>query len=354
MKISRTTGCALLLLGALSLPAAGDTRVGSIESTTAFQLLEIERSVRTVQPDAPVLLRAVLTDATEAAQSTHRDPKSIGEALEVLNAIQESLERHNFLQPEDKKDWPLSLGNAFVPLQLSKDQLAVHLAQTFNARRRARFDLTKPFYFVDCDMGAELFLAVGQRLGWDIRLVEVPDHNFVRWHFSKTVSINWDWTQGRSVPDSDYVRPTELFASLVSRGIYLRSFTPVEARAYYLGLIGAVATKTSDKIELLEKAIAGFPMQAANQNNLAWTIATDKELASKKAALAVSNSLASLSVDPDDGARVDTLACAFSIRGEWALALALEDYAASHAASEGDHEGFLQNKKRIEAKELCQ
>jgi hypothetical protein len=61
-----------------------------------------------------------------------------------------------------------------------------------------------PLYYVDCDMGSQLFVALGEMLGWDIRLAEIPKHNFVRWHLSQSEAVNWDWSDCVSRNDDAY------------------------------------------------------------------------------------------------------------------------------------------------------
>lgn len=348
----------VLTLGLIVLVASGSLAshktVKPVESTTAYQLLEIESSVRSVPEGARKLLMAVIDDATRAALRVRRkEPATRDEALKVMEAIQISLVRHNFLQPARREDWPQTIGIALTPLTLSSEALSELLSTLANAKRANYIDRGKPFYFVDCDMGAQLFIAVGERLDWDIRLVEVPDHNFVRWHLSSGTTANWDWTQGMSVEDSDYIPPTPFFDSLRLRGVYLRSFGPREARAYYLGLIGSKATQKNERLRLLTEAIVDGPMQLATQNNLAWFYATNPEYSNQKD-VAVAYALASWSARPEDGNVADTVACSFAANGNQALAISLEDYAISHAISDAQRESFSANRSRIIDGESCQ
>ncbi len=56
---------------------------------------------------------------------------------------------------------------------------------------------------IDCDGYSFVYLAVGEVMGFPIRMVRAPSHTFVRWHFSDTQYINWETTV-RGVKDDDY------------------------------------------------------------------------------------------------------------------------------------------------------
>jgi hypothetical protein len=324
-----------------------------VEGTSAYRLLQLEATVRAVPAGALPLLHQVINDGSIAAAKTNPNPKSRTEALATLMAIQVALERHNFLQPIMRKDWPQTIGTALTPLNLTALQLADHLADPDNARRLPNLDRTKPMYWVDCDMGASLFLAIGERFGWNTRLVEVPSHNFVRWTLSTGETVNWDWTHGESRSDDAYHLDGELGQHQRLRGFFLRSYSPTEANAYYLGLVGSKATRDEDEIRLLEESIKAAPFIEVTQNNLAWAYATTPGTSRGKLQVAISAAMAALSVEPDNGNVADTLACSFAAVGEKNLALALEDYAIQHPGS-GATNGYRENRKRISEGIICQ
>lgn len=323
-----------------------------VESTMAYELFALERGVRQVPPDAERLLRSAISDATTAALRTGRRPRTREEALAALDAIQVALVKHNFLQPPEEKDWPQTLGVALKPLTFLPESLRRVLSYHHNTRRARHLDLTKPLYYVDCDMGSQLFIAVGERLGWDIRLVEVPQHNFVRWHLSESIKVNWDWTRWESIEDGAYVTvPASGDPRL--RALYLRSFEPTEARAYYAGLIGSQASLAKDKERLLQGALEVLPNHPLTLNNLAWVYATNPEFAKDKSDLAVAYGLAAWSMEPDDGNVADTVACAFAANGKRSLAEKIEEFAIARANSYGQRDSFRENLRRITAGELC-
>jgi hypothetical protein len=335
-------------LSPLALQAQGDT--GPIESTMAFQLLKLEQSVRQVPSDVDALFRTALADATASALRVKRSPRTKDEAVAVLNAIQVALAKHNFLQPPDEKDWPQTLGIALTQRSLSAAELEEVLRDHNNVERAKHIDRAKPFYFVDCDMGSQFFIAVGERLGWDIRLVEVPRHNFVRWHLSESVRVNWDWTRWGTSEDSSYLGASE--DPRVS-ALYLRSLDSKEARGYYVGLIGAKATSPRDAERLFKEAVAVLPHHPLTLNNFAWFYATTPEFASDKSRLAVSYALAAWSMRPNDANYADTVACAFAAAGEKGVGESIEAFAVEHARNTSQIQSFGSNLELIKAGKLC-
>jgi hypothetical protein len=350
----RLAASSLLLSAILSPPAlATQYDVKPIDSTMAFQLLTQERSVRQVPPDAERLFSIALEDATAAALQVNRRPQTKDEALAVLEAVQLTLAKHNFLQPPEEKDWPQTLGIALTARPFTPVELDRILQDPDNRKRSAYVDRSKPFYFVDCDMGSQFFIAVGERAGWDIRLVEVPQHNFVRWHISESVKVNWDWTRWSSSEDSSYGINTSASGDPRVRALYLRSLDSKEARAYYLGLIGSEAVLHTDAERLLQEALAILPNHPLTLNNLAWLYATTPELASNKSNLAVGYSLAAWSLRPYDGNYADTVACAFAADEAKDIAIEIEDFAMEHARSTTQLKGFQANRALIKEGKLC-
>jgi hypothetical protein len=344
-----------LLVLAMS-PTVFATQEGAkpVESTMAIELFTLERAVRQVPPDAEKLLRSAINAATTTALQTHRHPRTREEALAVLEAIQIVFIKHNFVQPPDEKDWPDTIGIALKPLTFKPGELQLQriLSHPNNIRRVKYLDLTKPLYYVDCDMGSQLFMAVGERLGWDVRLVELPQHNFVRWHLSESVKVNWDWTRWGSTDDGDYLGaiPSE---DPRLHALYMRSLEPKEARAYYVGLIGSWASLPKDGERLFQEAIVVLPHHPLTLNNFAWLYATNPEFTKDKKDLAVAYSLAAWSMRPYHGNFADTVACSFAASGQKAVAMQIEEFAKKYAKNDSQRESFGNNLKRIEEGRPC-
>jgi hypothetical protein len=329
-------------------------KIGPVEETTAYKLFNIEKEARTVPAEAEKLLRDVLNDATTMAVKKNRHPRTKAEALAVFEAIQLALVKHNFVQPPEERDWPQTIGIAFKPLSLAPEAQEDVLAFSVNRLRKNYLDSGKPLYFVDCDMGSQLFMAIGERLGWDIRLVELPQHNFVRWHLSESVKVNWDWVAGKSIDDSAYFQTLPATEDSRLTALYMRSLEAKEAWAYYLGLIGSEAARPQDGERLLREAVTVLPNHPLTLNNLAWLYATTPEFAKNKSDVAVAYSLAAWSMRPYHGNFADTVACSFAANGKKAIAEKIEEFAIEHPNNERQRQGFRNNLARIRAGQLCQ
>jgi hypothetical protein len=87
-----------------------------------------------------------------------------------------------------------------------------------------------------CATIPELITAVGQRLGYPIKLVETKDHSFARWE-SSTERFNIEGTRGGlQTPTDDAYKnfPVHLDEEAIRRGPYLNSMTAVEETASFL------------------------------------------------------------------------------------------------------------------------
>lgn len=350
-QFSSMAGIFLLITAMSPAVFAIQEPVKPIESTMAFELLMLEAGVRTLPPDAVKLFQEAITDATEAALRTNRHPQTRADALAVLEAIQLALVKHNFLQPANRTDWPDTIGIAFTPRKWTP--AALGQASSFGSL--PFIDRTKPYYYVDCDMGAELVMAVGQRLGWDMRLVEIPEHNFVRWHLSDSIKVNWDWTHWASLDDSRYRAVIGSVEDVRLRELYLRSFEFKEARSYYLGLIASKADKPMDAERLFQEAVAVLPHHPLTLNNFAWLYATRAEFNKQKlkTAVAVAYGLGAWSMQPNDGNIADTVACALVANGSNVLAAEVEQFASDHASSREQADTFKAKKEQIAKGVLC-
>lgn len=352
-SVPRIVGVFLLLISFGNALFAREDSIKPVDATMAAELFKTETAVRNVPTDVKQRLTQLIDDATAAAVAVHRTPSKKEEALAVFEAIQMVMVKSNFLQPPEEKDWPDTIGIALTPRPFSEQVLQAVLAHPDNAKRRPYLDLTKPMFFVDCDMGAQIFMAIGERLGWDIKLVELPKHNFVRWHLPNGDMVNWDWTHGQSLPDTYYDSFT--WDDVRLRHLYLRSLEHKEARSYYIALIASKAdkAKSADAEILFQKAMVDLSHHPLVLNNFAWFYAT-RPAYKHKSKLAVAYSLAAWSLRPNDGNYADTVACSFALAGNDVLAKQIENFAIDHANSPGQRKGFEENLKRIEDGKPCE
>jgi hypothetical protein len=50
------------------------------------------------------------------------------------------------------------------------------------------------FYYMDCDVLCFVHMAVGEVAGFELKLADVPAHNFVRCHLDDQTYFNWEMT----------------------------------------------------------------------------------------------------------------------------------------------------------------
>ncbi len=344
--------------------AQSKAKILPIEQTLAWELMELESTYVKDEPDKRKLLKKVLDEALAALGPDPKQPKTKDEVIKASEAMAQVFAKNNFLQPLREKDWPDTLGEAFTPKNLSPDELQVVLSYyrndtpgVHNERRNFYTDKSKSIYYVDCDMSAILIISTAQRLGWDVRLIEVPKHNFVRWHLPNGEKVNWDWTRWGSEDDSEYARDYSFlpfFAASVRRGVYLRSFDFAEARAYYLIFVADLIQRDlMKKRELFHEALKAGSKLPIVQNNFAWFVATFPSSSVEEIKLALTLALTSWADDPLDANTADTVACVYSRISEKDLALDIEKFAINNSSG-SQRDGFIANKNRISNDEICE
>jgi hypothetical protein len=334
-----------------------------VEETLAYQLLETERAERTDRavPQAKFdLLRSVLRRATDAGRAQHRWPGSRPEVIEVFDAIQIALAEHNFILPISEDTREYTIGDALEPLRLSREERARLLAPgSVNGFRARYIDPRKPLYFVDGAIGSLLFISVGQRMGWDIRLVTVPGHSFVRWYGRRFDPVNWDWTAGSPSSNEYYsTRVGRLYREWRERRRYryLAGLSLDYARANYLFQLARQVSGTEPKRRLLESAMRADPTHEQVQNSLAWLYATNPDLAATRARQAVAYALSAWASMPDDPSTADTVACAYAARGERSLAVQIERFAIEQLEREGRSRavrGYERRLRQMQSGDTC-
>ncbi len=258
------------------------------------------------------------------------------EARSALTEIDRSLSREgfvtcvrtSFLSQALADPWPIDHADA---RSMDNGEQRCELVRTpahrdADIRRRWRQGL-RP---VDCDLGAMLYLAVGERVGLPLSLVETPNHSFVRWQLAAGGHLNWDNNDAQCYTDDEYRQaaprttssPFDAEQESVNRYLLDRSRT--EILAYYAGLL-VQDTGTRDCILGLHELTGQADwLDATTLNNFAWAFATRAELrGSEQATLAVELSRLATQRRPTCG-YWDTLSCAHAAVGELAEAIDVE------------------------------
>lgn len=207
-----------------------------------------------------------------------------------------------------------------------------------NARRREHLLAHRDelFCHVDCDLSSLLYLSIADRLELPLCLVEVPDHNFVRWVSGDGWSLNWDTNHGYDRYDDDgYARRYDASREQIERGVYLANLSRANTLGYFSFLRGITFVRNDREAEALaayREAANGYPLSPSPRNNFAWLYVSRRSVqdhATVEEAVTYATEACDLVRDDNN---LDTLACALAEAGrfEEAAVVEKEAYAMSH------------------------
>lgn len=351
----RVAAIAAFVMLAFAPAALADT---PIEETLSYRMLQAEAGVRPVPRAKFDLLRSVLTRATNAARTQYFQPRTRRDVVAAFDAIQIAFAEHNFIQPPLPEDDTDTIGDALEPLQLSPEaRRRLFAPGEVNGFRARYIDPSKPLYFVSGAIASQLFISVGQRLGWDIRLMTAPGYYYVRWQYYKQEVIYWDWTNGGpSAPNAYPIGDDGLYQDWPARQRHGRTLSQGYARATYLHLTARHVGPSPEKRQLLESAMFADPTHELVQNSLAWLYATDPAVGRTRARQAVAYALSAWAASPGEPQVADTVACAFAATGERSVAVEIERSAIARLRASGNNRlipAFEARLRQIQAGGRC-
>ncbi|HEX8308341.1 MAG TPA: hypothetical protein VF645_07965 [Allosphingosinicella sp.] len=327
------------------LPTAPVARAApaALEQTLAYRMLQRERALRPVPPSAEPLLRQVLSEALAALGPDPAPPTTAEEFKAFAVKVSIVLAARNFIQPASTKDWPDTVGEAFAALPRNDPRVESSL----KADRPARLAHVKPdgpVYFVDCDIGAMLIVSVAQMVGFDVAMVEVPGHNFLRWRSPSGTTAGWDWTYWRTPDDSG--RASRLQGGLLARKVFLDSQTLAETEAYFKSVLAGRIDDPAARLALRREAASAFPNNRVVAYGVARTFALSAAATPAERKEALGYSLLALSMEgggtPQSLAdRMMAVACAYAANREPALAKAFVQRARTLADIDEDYGGSI-------------
>ncbi|HEX8574045.1 MAG TPA: hypothetical protein VF759_14975 [Allosphingosinicella sp.] len=349
----RLAAGASLLLAACGPVETGAAGAVPWDSTLAAELIDLEQENGNLPAGARTLLAEVLEDAYSAWGRDRPAPRSRSEFGEFALKVSEALARRNFIQPVARDSWVNSLGQAFRPISPTDPRVAANLAHEQNRRRRPLSSPGKPFYFVDCDMAALLIISVAQMAGFELSLVHVPSHEFVRWQGEGAGSANWDWTNWGSYDEDFYRQRYGVSLGQENRGIFLTSQSPAAAKGYFLATLSRNVDDPSRKLSLRRQAAALSANDPVTASNVAWSFATTRTgVSPAERSDALPYALTGWSGAPDSAVHMNAVACALAARSEHGLAVALQERAIEGASS-GDLKRYRSELDRLKRKQSC-
>jgi tetratricopeptide (TPR) repeat protein len=123
---------------------------------------------------------------------------------------------------------------------------------------------------IDCDNYCALYIAIAEVLKIPIIPVYAPGHSFIRFCFDDGTYINWETTQGKTQPDSYYIKTLRIPEESMRRGVYMKSLTRKEFIAVEYNNIGAYLMsmgKFGDAIPYFNAAIQLHPVFSSAYHN---------------------------------------------------------------------------------------
>jgi tetratricopeptide (TPR) repeat protein len=169
-------GCLIVFIIGAALRTHGETpEIPSQYSTIAHEILQTESDVLGVTPHYE-LLDILITQAVQ--QIAPQTSYSQQDAASILRRIAEILQQHN-----------IRVGDAML------------LNETCNLLQA---DTTGQIA-ADCDTLSFLYLGIAEVLHLPLRLVSLPQHTFIRWHFPDNTYLNWETTANEVWTDADYL-----------------------------------------------------------------------------------------------------------------------------------------------------
>lgn len=190
---------------------------------------------------------------------------------------------------------------------------------------------------IDCDTSALILLSVAQSFGLNASLVEMTydsgiGHNYVRWQLASGRTLDWDTNLNAPCRSPENLPPFEGVA-----------MTQTETGAYLLALRGMTWVSRRHNSEALAdyvEAIRQDPARPLSYNNAAWLVAT-REFPERQTYRARALEWATRAFALEQNAsRMDTLACAYAVNGDFARAREIQAQAVA-AAGRDDYRARL-------------
>ncbi len=317
------TACGIIIALTLSLAPLNGLAQPAPPPTLAHAVLDLEAAALTVAPSDHAFVDEIIAAVRAQAPATPTDRAS---AVAALAIVDKALVDRNIIYPGTGLIEYLHEG--LTPRSLSASEFGKALRNIHNQRRQAVMLRNKagPFRVLDCDTASFVYLSVAEALDWPLALVEIPQHNFVRWTFADGSHLNFETMDGVERSDPYYIANWNIPATTMKPGFYMSIMGRDEVLGYVLGLRASAFAKTGEfaKAKLdLDEALQNRPLSPTPLNSRAWLYATCTPASCRDPALAVQDATQAVTVYRSAN-YLDTLACALAISGDIDRAIQIE------------------------------
>jgi tetratricopeptide (TPR) repeat protein len=250
------------------------------------------------------------------------------DAVRILETVESVVIRSNFVC-----SIPYYLVHDFADGLAARpiEQNAIYAAE--NNLRRPHIEANRGalFSYVDCDIGSLLYLSIADVVGLPLCMVEVPQHNFIRWKFTTGELLNWDTNYGfNKWTDDEYAAQYDVSQAQRRNSTYLSNLSQENVLGYFCfvrGLTFQKADQLDAAIKEYRAAIAIYPQSPSSRNNCAWLFASRKDaqtLILPEEARAFAEEACQIH---RSHVHLDTLACVYAEVGDFDSAIRAEEEA---------------------------
>jgi hypothetical protein len=298
--------------------------------TTARDFLDFEQGVGPVTDSEYAILDAVIDEAKIRLKPI---PAGLDDvpykqfAIDSLKTIDCILVSHGFVYPGIGLVQLLSDGLDPTTFSDARYYQAL-LLSAHNAGRTIFIEQRKPgpYYVVDCDIAAYMYLAIAEIMKYPLAMVQMPLHNFIRWRLPGGGYIDFETMDGKQTDDNYYEVLWGIPSKFLGTPGVLTTMSDAQLLAYeYFGVAISYTWKHDipTAIAKYEKAMSVDATLGDSANNLAWLYAVVPDVRFRDGQKAVAYAQKAVSIS-QNGDWLDTLACAYGAAGNFAEGVAAE------------------------------
>src|SRR6185369_9347809 len=148
----------------------------------------------------PAMVLDELLDEANIVTFDHKARNPRQEIIGTLKAIDTLLTTYGLVFPPCRL--VETLNDALTPRPAQTPPRSDLLAKNQRRRLRIRAGAQKLFYS-DCDTTSLLYLSIAEVVGFQLEIVDLPTHTFLRYNFKDGTYLNWDPVDAEVVTDDD-------------------------------------------------------------------------------------------------------------------------------------------------------